>query len=143
MSYRPVSLLSIAMQGVAVGAVAGLVGAGGGFLIVPALVLLARLPMPQAIATSLLVIVLNAIAGFAGAAATVPIHGGVIATVAGIAVLGSVTGALFAGRIDACRLRAWFGWFVVLMGVFVLARELPRAFGGDRRTDAVSPALRS
>ena len=63
--------------------------------------------------------------------------------VAGIAVLGSVAGALFAGRVDACRLRTWFGWFVIAMGVFVLAQELPRALARDGRAHAVSSAVRS
>lgn len=126
---RRISLIAVALQGVAVGSVAGLVGAGGGFLIVPALVLLAGLPMPQAVATSLLVIVLNSTAGFIGASASVPIHGRVIAIVAGAAVLGSFAGAHLAGRIPAERLRAVFGWFVIVMGVFILAQELPRALG--------------
>jgi uncharacterized membrane protein YfcA len=125
---RP-SLLAVVAQGVGVGAVAGLVGAGGGFLIVPALVLLAQLPMCEAVATSLLVIVLNSIAGFVGASASVPIHGRVIAIVAAIAVVGSVGGAHLAGRIRPDGLRRLFGWFVIVMAVFVLAQELPRALG--------------
>jgi len=126
---RPAPAIAVVAQGIAVGAVAGLVGAGGGFLIVPALVFLTGLAMPQAVATSLLVIVLNSAAGFAGASTSVPVHGRVIAIVAATAVLGSVAGAYLAGRLRADRLRTLFGWFVVVMGVFVLGQELPRALG--------------
>lgn len=122
-------VVAVAAQGLMVGAIAGLIGAGGGFLIVPALVVLTGLAMPQAIATSLLVIVLNSIAGFVGASSSVPVHGKVIAIVAGTAVLGSSLGASLAGRMHPERLRALFGWFVVAMGVFVLGQEVPRALG--------------
>lgn len=123
------SLPAVAAQGLVVGAIAGLVGAGGGFLIVPALVVVTRLAMPQAIATSLLVIVLNSIAGFTGACGAAPIDGRTIAVVAVTAVLGSIGGAALAGRTAPERLRRLFGWFVIAMAVFVLGQEIPRALG--------------
>ncbi|HEU4730009.1 MAG TPA: sulfite exporter TauE/SafE family protein [Kofleriaceae bacterium] len=126
---RPLRPAAIAVQGFAVGAVAGLVGAGGGFLIVPALVLLAGLPMGEACATSSLVIAMNSAAGFAGAATSGPVPGRVIAIVAITAVAGGLAGAHWAGRIPAERLRALFGKFVIAMGVLVLGQELPRAAG--------------
>lgn len=130
--------LAVVRTGLCVGALAGLVGAGGGFLIVPALVMFTDLAMPEAIATSLLVIVLNAIAGFAGASSAVPIHGGVIAVVATAAVIGSVAGARLAGAVCPARLRALFGWFVVAMAIFVLGRELPHVV---QRAAAPAPRI--
>lgn len=124
-----VRVVALAAQAVAVGAVAGLVGAGGGFLIVPSLVMLVRLPMPQAVGTSLLVIVMNSTAAFAGTSADVPIHGRLIALVAGTAAVGSIAGAQLASRVRPDGLRALFGWFVLITGVIVLGQELPRALG--------------
>lgn len=124
-----VRVVALAAQAVAVGAVAGLVGAGGGFLIVPSLVILVRLPMPQAVGTSLLVIVLNSTAAFVGTSADVPVHGRLIAAVAGIAAVGSIAGAYLASRVRPDGLRALFGWFVLIAGVILLGQELPRALG--------------
>ncbi|HET7505807.1 MAG TPA: sulfite exporter TauE/SafE family protein [Kofleriaceae bacterium] len=128
-SERRIRPAAIVLLGFAVGAVAGLVGAGGGFLIVPALALLAGLPMPQACATSSLVIAMNSAAGFAGAATSGPVNGRTIAIVAVTAVIGALAGAHWAGRIPAERLRALFGRLVIAMGVLVLGQELPRAAG--------------
>ena len=127
--HRRTPILALAAQAVAVGAIAGLVGAGGGFLIVPSLVMLVRLPMPQAIGTSLLIIVMNSTAAFVGAAGSVPVHGGLIAVLAGTAAVGSLAGATLASRVKPDGLRALFGWFVLLTGAIVLGQELPRALG--------------
>jgi uncharacterized membrane protein YfcA len=117
-------------EGLVVGAVTGLVGAGGGFLVVPALVVLGGLPMPAAIGTSLLVIVLKsgaALAGHLGGAPAIDL--GLAGLVTGAAVLGSFAGAALSARIAPDRLRRLFAWFVVVMAVFLLAQEVPRAFG--------------
>jgi len=119
----------LAVQGVGVGAVTGLVGAGGGFLVVPALVLLGRLPMPVAVGTSLLVISMNSSAALAGHLATTAIPWSLAFTVAAAAVVGSVVGARLAGTIPADTLRRGFGWFVVVMAVFILGQEVPKLFG--------------
>lgn len=123
------AFLWIVVEGLAVGAVTGLVGAGGGFLVVPALFLLGRLPMSEAVGTSLLVITMKSFAAFAGHAAgaslDVPIAGAI--TVA--AIVGSVAGAAIAGRLPAATLRKAFAWFVLAMAVFLLGQEIPRAFG--------------
>lgn len=119
----------IALQGVAVGAVTGLVGAGGGFLVVPALLLLGRLPMSAAVGTSLLVIAMNSAAGLAGHLAHTQLPWGVALPVAGAAVLGSLAGSRLSGRIDPDTLRRGFAWFVVVMAVFVLGQEVPKLFG--------------
>lgn len=122
-------LPKIVLEGLVVGAVTGLVGAGGGFLVVPALVLLERLPMATAIGTSLLVIALKSLAGFAGYAGHTSIDWPLALGVSAFAVAGSVGGAWFAERLSARALRQGFGWFVVAMAFFILARELPPLAG--------------
>ena len=115
----------VIVDGVVVGLVTGLVGAGGGFLVVPALALLGGLPMPVAVGTSLLVIAMKSFAGLAGYLADVSIDWTLAFAVTAAAVLGSLAGARLAGRIPENRLRTTFGWFVLAMGVLVLAQQLP------------------
>ncbi|GAA1408856.1 sulfite exporter TauE/SafE family protein [Catellatospora coxensis] len=117
-------VVKILAEGAAVGLATGLVGAGGGFLVVPALVLLGGLPMPVAVGTSLLVIAMKSTAGLAGYLHTVTIDWPLTAAVTAIAVLGSLAGSRLAGRIDPALLRRAFGWFVVVMGLGVLARQM-------------------
>ncbi|WP_431975989.1 sulfite exporter TauE/SafE family protein [Micromonospora haikouensis] len=115
----------VILDGVVVGLVTGLVGAGGGFLVVPALALLGGLPMPVAVGTSLVVIAMKSFAGLAGYLSTVSIDWGLAAAVTAAAVIGSLAGGRLAGRVPEAVLRRAFGWFVVVMGVFVLAQQLP------------------
>jgi uncharacterized membrane protein YfcA len=121
------------LLGAAVGMLSGLVGAGGGFLVVPALALLGGLPMPRAIATSLLVISMQSAAGFAGHVATTTLHFGVLLWIAGAAVAGSLVGARLAKYANPETLRKSFGWLVLGMGVFLFGKQLPdsplRTFG--------------
>lgn len=116
-------------EGLVVGAVTGLVGAGGGFLVVPALVLLGGLPMEVAVGTSLVVIAMKSLAGFAGYLGHAEIDWEIAALVAASAVGGSVIGSALAGRISPDRLRMGFAWFVVAMAFFILGQEVPRALG--------------
>lgn len=115
---------AIALGG-AVGVLSGLVGAGGGFLIVPALALFGGLAMPEAIATSLFVITLQSFAGFAGHAAHVDLNWPLMAIASGGAIVGSVLGAFVGRRLPANVLRRAFGYLVVAMGLFVIAKEVP------------------
>ncbi|MGW1058764.1 sulfite exporter TauE/SafE family protein [Micromonospora rubida] len=115
----------VVLDGVVVGLVTGLVGAGGGFLVVPALALLGGLPMPVAVGTSLVVIAMKSFAGLAGYLSSVSINWGLAAAVTAAAVVGSLLGGRLAGRIPEDVLRKAFGSFVVVMGVFVLAQQLP------------------
>lgn len=124
-------VLRVILDGVVVGLVTGLVGAGGGFLVVPALALLGGLPMPVAVGTSLVVIAMKSFAGLAGYLSSVSINWGLAAAVTLAAILGSFAGGRLAGKIPADVLRKAFGWFVVVMGVFVLAQQLP----GDLRSN--------
>lgn len=113
----------IVAEGSVVGLVTGMVGAGGGFLVVPALVLLGGLPMSAAVGTSLLVIAMKSFAGLGGYLASVQIDWGLAAAVTTAAVVGSLVGGTLTGRIPPDTLRRGFGWFVVVMGVFVLAQQ--------------------
>lgn len=119
----------ILLDGLVVGAATGLVGAGGGFLVVPALVLLAGLPMSAAVGTSLLVIALKSFAGLGGYMTTVSLDWPVVLSVTAAAVLGSFGGVTLSSRVPEQALRRGFGFFVLVMGVFVLAQELPAAAG--------------
>jgi uncharacterized membrane protein YfcA len=122
---RPFSLAKVIAQGLTVGAVTGLVGAGGGFLVVPALVLLGGLGMRAAIGTSLMVIALNSFAGLAGHLTHVSIDLKLAAIVTTAAALGSIGGVQLAKRIDAGKLRKGFAAFVLAMAAFVIYREAP------------------
>ncbi|MFC0003471.1 sulfite exporter TauE/SafE family protein [Micromonospora siamensis] len=115
----------VIIDGIVVGLVTGLVGAGGGFLVVPALALLGGLPMPVAVGTSLVVIAMKSFAGLAGYLSSVQINWGLAAAVTAAAIVGSFLGGRLAGKIPPDVLRVSFGWFVVVMGVFVLGQQLP------------------
>ncbi len=128
-SSAALPLGALAPLGVVVGALTGLVGAGGGFLVVPALVLVARMPMTVAVGTSLLVIAMNGLAGFAGHLGGVSIPWGVALPVVAAAALGSVVGSRLAGSVSPDALRRGFAWLVLVMAELLLLRELPRLFG--------------
>jgi uncharacterized membrane protein YfcA len=117
------SAARLMLQGLAVGSFTGLVGAGGGFLIVPALALWAGLPMAAAVGTSLLIIVFNSASGFLGYASHVQVNYGLVATLSGVAVAGSFLGSRLATRVEPAKLRRAFATFVMLMGCFILIRE--------------------
>lgn len=119
------SLLRISLVGLAVGGVTGIVGAGGGFLVVPVLALLGGLSMSAAVGTSLLVIVMKSFAAFSGYLSFVDLDWGVILAVTISAVVGSFLGVPLATKIPERALRQSFGWFVLLMGAIVLAQEVP------------------
>ncbi len=117
-------VMAILFDGLLVGGMTGLVGAGGGFLIVPALNLLGGLRMHAAIGTSLLVIVMNSLAGLAGYIAHVHIDYHLAAVLTGFATLGSLIGGIFSNRIRANMLRRFFGLFVIGIACYLLSREL-------------------
>ncbi|MES9537712.1 TSUP family transporter [Actinomadura sp. NPDC000600] len=120
---RPI--FRILAEGVTVGLVTGLVGAGGGFLVVPALVLLGGLSMPVAVGTSLLVIAMKSFAGLAGYLSSVHIDWPLTLAVTAAAVLGGLAGSRLAGRVDPQRLRQAFGWFVLVMAGVVVSQQAP------------------
>lgn len=126
---KALPLAKIAAVGLGVGLVTGLIGAGGGFLLVPALVLLGGLPMPIAVGTSLVIIAMNSFAGFAGYLSTVAINWQLAAMVIAAAVAGALIGARFAGLVDPEVLRKGFGWFVLIMASVILGEEIHPAVG--------------
>lgn len=115
----------VLLDGAVVGLVTGLVGAGGGFLVVPALVLLGGLPMSVAVGTSLVVIAMKSFAGLAGYLTTVQLDWGITLGVTAAAIVGTLAGSRLAGRIPEAALRKAFGWFVLAMGTFVLIQQAP------------------
>ena len=135
-AHKGLPLFRILLDGLVVGFVTGLVGAGGGFLVVPALALLAGLPMPRAVATSLLVVAMKSFAGLAGYLFT---FGGdsivslnpatefnwpVIMIITAAAVVGALIGSAIVARIHPDKLRKAFGYFVLVMAVFILSQQI-------------------
>lgn len=118
-------IVRILIDGLAVGLVTGLVGAGGGFLVVPALVLLGRLPFKTAVGTSLVVIAMKSFAGLAGYLGHVSIDWGLGASLAGVAAVGTLLGGLIMNRVPQRALRQVFAWFVIVMAAALLGRQLP------------------
>jgi uncharacterized membrane protein YfcA len=124
------SALRMAALGVLTGLLTGLLGVGGGFVIVPALLLAGRLPVHLAVGTSLLVITLNCAAGLAGFLGEVPVRWDLAAVFAAAGTAGSVAGAHWARRTEAGRLRAAFAVFLLLAGVAMLAEQILRLTRG-------------
>jgi uncharacterized membrane protein YfcA len=114
----------LGVEGATVGILMGMVGAGGGFLIVPALVLRAGLTMRRAVATSLAIIAFNSLLGFAGVAARQAIDWGLLARLGAISTAGLFVGAAFATKVPAAKLRSAFGVFILAVGGFIVWREL-------------------
>jgi len=115
----------ILIEGAVVGILTGLVGAGGGFLIIPALVILAKLPMKLAVGTSLVIIAVKSLIGFTGdIQAGLVIDWKFLMLFAGITIVGIFAGGYFSRLVDACKLRHGFGWFVIVMAAFILVKEL-------------------
>ena len=116
--------LVITLEGVVVGVLTGIVGAGGGFLIIPALVLLAKLPMKKAVATSLLIIAIKSLLGFIGDIENLDIDWAFLLTFTSFSVLGIFLGTYVSNFIDGKKLKKSFGYFVLLMAVYILFKEL-------------------
>lgn len=115
----------ILAEGAIVGVVTGLVGAGGGFLIIPALVLLAKLPMKQAVGTSLMIIAAKSLIGFVGdMRGDEVIDWSFLATFSSIAIVGILLGSWLSKRIPGEKLKPAFGWFVLVMGTYIIVKEL-------------------
>jgi uncharacterized membrane protein YfcA len=121
----------IVAEGMAVGVLTGLVGVGGGFLIVPALVLLGRVPMKEAVGTSLLVIAMKSAAGFAGYWGQVEVRWGFLALFTAVAVAGILAGTRLVRHVPQQALQRAFAVFLLVMGSFILFQNravfIPRA----------------
>ncbi|MFD1551740.1 sulfite exporter TauE/SafE family protein [Putridiphycobacter roseus] len=118
------SYLLIVLQGIGVGVLTGIVGAGGGFLIIPALVVLAKVPMKKAVATSLMIIAINSLLGFLGDVGNTPIDWPFLLVFTGIAIFGIFIGIYLNKFIEGPKLKKAFGWFVLIMGIYIILKEL-------------------
>lgn len=116
----------ILLEGTVVGVLTGLVGAGGGFLIIPALVMLSKLPMKQAVGTSLLIIAAKSLIGFTGDIAlnAAKIDWLLLVNITILAVIGIFIGNKLSKKVNGEALKKGFGWFVLVMGVYIIVKEL-------------------
>ncbi len=113
----------ILIEGLVVGVLTGLVGAGGGFIIIPALVMLSNLPMKMAIGTSLAIIAAKSLLGFLGDLSVISIDWKLLLGFSGLAVSGIFIGNKLSHKIDGSKLKKGFGWFVLIMGILIIVKE--------------------
>ena len=111
------------LGGLGIGALTGLVGAGGGFIIIPALLKLGNLTMKTAIGTSLAIIAMNSFFGFLGSINSIFIDWKILLPFTTLAAIGIFIGTFFAKKIDGNQLKKGFGYFVLVMGIFILIKE--------------------
>jgi uncharacterized membrane protein YfcA len=114
----------IALEGSVVGVITGIVGAGGGFLIIPALVLLAKLPMKMAVGTSLLIIAAKSLIGFLGDLSSQTIDWQMLLIFTSLSIGGIFIGSALSKKINEKILKTGFGWFVLVMGIYIITKEL-------------------
>lgn len=134
-------VLRLVAIGGTVGLVSGLVGAGGGFLIVPALTLFGGLAIREAIGTSLFIISIQSFSGFAGHFGHVELSTPLLAVMATAAIAGMVVGRYLGGRVSAEGLRRGFAWLVLATGVFMLGRQIPLVWTGVTAMVALAVAV--
>ena len=118
------NLIKLLSYGIGVGLATGVLGAGGGFLLIPTLVLLVKLPMKEAVGTSLFIIALNSLIGFTGDIGHFTIDWSFLFKVTAIAIAGIFIGGLISKKISGDKLKKAFGWFVLVMGIFIIIKEV-------------------
>ena len=124
-SSGTINYVQLGIIGFFVGIVTGFLGAGGGFLIIPALLFFANLPMKQAVGTSLLIIFINSSIGFAGDLyIETPIDYPFLLIISSIAFIGMLIGTQLSKRIDGTQLKPIFGWFILIMGIYIITKEI-------------------
>jgi uncharacterized protein len=117
--------VQLSLIGFLVGLVIGFLGAGGGFLIIPALIFFAGLPMKQAVGTSLLIIFINSLIGFGGDVLNgITLNYQFLFSISAIAIVGMFIGTALSKKIDGEKLKPAFGWFVLVMGIYIIAKEI-------------------
>ena len=121
---RRIKLLKLLIYGIGIGLATGILGAGGGFLLIPTLVLLFGLPMKEAVGTSLLIIALNSLIGFIGDLEHFIMDWVFLGKITAIAVAGIFIGGYISKKIDGDKLKKAFGWFVLIMGIYILIKEI-------------------
>ena len=115
---------SLIIKGILIGALTGFVGVGGGFLIIPALLFTAKLPMKKAVATSLIIIVFNSLIGFLGSISNSTINWGFLLLFTAFSVIGIFIGQYLSKKISNEKLKPFFGWFVLFTGIYIILKEL-------------------
>ena len=123
-STRKFAIEKIILFGILIGLVTGFLGAGGGFLIIPTLVLIMKLPMKQAIGTSLLIIAFNSLIGFTGDFGHFQLNWPFLLSITALAIIGLFIGNALGAKIKGQRLKKGFGWFVLVMGMCIIFHEL-------------------
>lgn len=114
----------IIVEGIVVGLLTGIVGAGGGFLIIPALVLFAKLPMKKAVATSLMIIAIKSLIGFIGDVQNIELDWPFLLSFTSVSIIGIFVGIYLSKFIDGQKLKKAFGWFVLIMGLYIVLKEI-------------------
>ena len=115
--------LAIILEGLGVGILTGFVGVGGGFAIIPALVLLGKIPMKQAIGTSLLIISFKSATGFIGYLNQVSINWNLMFTFTTVAIIGVIWGTSLSRKIQGAKLQQLFGYFLIVVAIFILVKR--------------------
>ena len=113
----------ILLEGSIVGVLTGLVGAGGGFLIIPALVILSKLPIKEAVGTSLVIIAAKSLIGFFGEKGSMAFDWSFLALITTLSIIGIFIGTALSKKVDGNKLKPAFGWFVLAMGIYILIKE--------------------
>lgn len=121
---KGIRVFLVIFEGLLIGFLTGLVGAGGGFLIIPALVFLTGLPFKTAVGTSLFIIAINSLSGFLGDVMNYSMNWAFLLTISGLAILGILIGNKLQKKISGIRLRVAFGWLVLTMGTWILLKEI-------------------
>ena len=117
-------IIKLLVYGIAIGITTGFLGAGGGFLLIPTLVILLGLPMKEAVGTSLLIIALNSLIGFAGDLGHFEINWNFLLSITVIALVGLFIGSQIGKKIESIKLKKGFGYFVLIMGIFIIIKEV-------------------
>jgi len=124
-AYQKLNYRKIFFQGILIGLISGFVGAGGGFLIIPALLFLANTPMKKAVGTSLFIVAAQSLIGFIGDLRSDQIlDWNLLLTFTASTILGVFIGSFLSKKIDGNKLKTSFGWFVLAMGVYIITKEL-------------------
>ncbi|GAA3653331.1 sulfite exporter TauE/SafE family protein [Flavivirga jejuensis] len=123
-TLKPQSYYITFIQGLIIGTVTGLIGAGGGFLYVPALVVWANLPMKKAVGTSLIIVTINSLIGFIGDVQTIDIEWVFLLSFTLISVIGIILGVYISKFISGKKLKKGFGFFILIMAIYIIYKEL-------------------
>lgn len=121
---KKIKFVRLTVYGILIGIVTGLLGAGGGFLLIPTLVIIVGLPMKEAVGTSLLIIAMNSLIGFTGDIGHFSIDWRFLLEITAMAVAGVIAGGLLSKKIKAGSLKKFFGWFVLVMGIYIIIKEI-------------------